>query len=76
MITDLTPYRKHLEEFDLTEQEKLELVNVIYVVSQHLLDKQFGLNGRDTRSMGKKFENTMREIKFKTPKRTSNRKIE
>ena len=74
MITDLTPYRKHLDEFDLTEQEKLELINVIYVVSKHLLDKQFGLKSRDIRSMGQKFEDTMREIKFTTPKRTSNRK--
>ena len=54
MITDLTPYREHLDAFDLTEQEKPELINVIYVVSQHLLEKQFGLKSYDTRSMGQK----------------------
>jgi hypothetical protein len=74
MITDITPYKEHLDEFDLTEQEKLELVNVIYVVSQHLLEKQFGLKSRNTWSMGEHFEDIMWQLKHMTPKRTTNRK--
>ena len=44
MITDLTPYQKHLDAFDLTEQEKLELVNAIWVIGKNILDKKYGLN--------------------------------
>jgi len=29
MITNLTPYRKHIDPFDLTEEQKLELVNSV-----------------------------------------------
>lgn len=44
MITDLTPYRKHVDQFDLSEQEKLELVNAVWMLVENLYDHQLGIN--------------------------------
>lgn len=43
MITDLEPYRKDLEDFDMTDEQKLELVNAIWVIGKTILDRKFGL---------------------------------
>lgn len=43
-MTDLEPYRPYIDEFDLTEEEKLELVNAILQIAEVVLDKQFGLS--------------------------------
>lgn len=43
--TDLEPYRPHIDNFDLTEKQKLELVNAIEQIAQVVLDKKFD---RDT----------------------------
>jgi hypothetical protein len=44
MITDLTPYQKDLEGLDLTKQQKLELVNALWVIAEGIIDKELGLN--------------------------------
>lgn len=44
MITDLTPYRKHVDQFDLTEQEKLDLVNAVWMLVDSVFDYHLGLN--------------------------------
>jgi hypothetical protein len=44
MITDLRPYRKYVDCFDISERQKLELVNTLWVLAQNILDEQFGLN--------------------------------
>ncbi len=44
MITDLTPYRKYVDKFDLTEEQKLELVNAVWVILENYFDLQLGLN--------------------------------
>lgn len=44
MITDLTPYRKHVDQFDLTEEQKLELVNAIWMIVDSVFDQHLGLN--------------------------------
>ncbi|MDX2095985.1 MAG: hypothetical protein SFW64_08640 [Alphaproteobacteria bacterium] len=44
MITDLTPYRKYVDQFDLTEEQKLELVNAVWVILENYFDQQLGLN--------------------------------
>jgi hypothetical protein len=44
MITDLTPYRQHVDQFDLSEQEKLELVNAVWMLVENLYDHQLGIN--------------------------------
>jgi hypothetical protein len=43
MITDLTPYREDMAEFDMTDEQKLELVNAIWVIGKTILDRKFGL---------------------------------
>lgn len=43
MITDLEPYREDLAAFDITDEEKLELVNAIWVIGKNILDRKFGL---------------------------------
>lgn len=43
MITDLEPYREDLAGFDMTDEEKLELVNAIWVIGKNILDRRFGL---------------------------------
>ncbi len=44
MITDLTPYRKHVDQFDLTEAQKLDLVNALRAIVDNLFDQHFGIN--------------------------------
>ncbi len=43
IITDLTPYRKYVDVFHITEKQKLELVNALWVLAESILDEQFGL---------------------------------
>lgn len=43
-ITDLTPYRQYVDHFDMTDEQKLELVNLMQLVAEQILDAQFGLN--------------------------------
>ncbi len=47
MITDLTPYRKYVDRFDISEKRKLELVNALWAIAENILDQQFGLNQPD-----------------------------
>ena len=44
MITDLTPYRKYVDKFDISEKRKLELVNALWAIAENILDQQFGFN--------------------------------
>ena len=48
-ITDLDPYRPYIDNFDLTEEQKLELVNAIEQIARMVLDRQFGLAERNIR---------------------------
>jgi hypothetical protein len=43
MITDLTPYREDMAAFDMSDEQKLELVNAIWVIGKTILDRKFGL---------------------------------
>lgn len=43
-ITDLAPYHKYLDEFDLTDEQKLDLVNAMQTLAQIIVDRQFGLH--------------------------------
>jgi hypothetical protein len=38
MITDLTPYRQYVDTFDLTEEQKLELVNAWWTIINNIYD--------------------------------------
>lgn len=44
MIKDLTPYRQHVDQFDLTDEETLELVNAVLMLVDRVLDHHLGLN--------------------------------
>lgn len=44
MITDITPYRKHVDQFDLTEEQKVELVNAVAMIVESIYDRHFGVN--------------------------------
>ncbi len=44
MITDLTRYRKYVDKFDLTEEQKLELVNSVWVILENYFDQKLGIN--------------------------------
>lgn len=37
----LAPYRPHIDNFDLTEEQKLELVNTIVLMADIILDAKF-----------------------------------
>lgn len=39
----LEPYRPHIDRFDLTEEQKLELVGAIITIADMVLDRQFGM---------------------------------
>ena len=42
-ITDLEPCRPHIDKFDLSEEEKLELVHAIVNIAEVVLDRRFRL---------------------------------
>lgn len=44
MITDLAPYRKYVDQFDLTEAEKLDLVNAVWMIVDSIYDHHLGIN--------------------------------
>jgi hypothetical protein len=44
MITDLTPFKNDLEGLDLTEEQKLDLVNALWVIAENIIDHHLGLN--------------------------------
>lgn len=44
MITDLTPYREDLEGLDLTDAQKLDLVNALWVIAENIIDQHLGIN--------------------------------
>jgi hypothetical protein len=44
MITDLSPYRQYVDQFDLTEEEKLELVNAVWMLVDNIYDYHLGIN--------------------------------
>ncbi len=74
MITDIRPYKEHLDQLDLTEQEKLELVNAIWVIGKHFMDRAFGVHPWDKRKVGHKFQEVMEELNPKSPPRTRTKK--
>jgi len=43
IVTDLTPYRQYVDVFDITEKQKLELVNVLWAIVDNILDQHFGM---------------------------------
>jgi hypothetical protein len=44
IVTDLEPYREYVDCFDISEKQKLELINALWVLAENILDMQFGLN--------------------------------
>lgn len=44
MITDLAPYRDDLEGLDLTDEQKLDLVNALWAIAENIIDHHLGLN--------------------------------
>ncbi len=44
MITDITPYRKYVDHFDLTEEQKLDLVNAVWMLVENFYDHHLGIN--------------------------------
>lgn len=44
MITDLTPYRKHVDQFDLTDAQRLDLVNALWMIVDSIFDSQMRIN--------------------------------
>jgi hypothetical protein len=67
VITDLTPYRKHVDQFDLTEKEKLDLVNAVWMIVDSIYDHHLGLN----QLPGKISNQSLTESNCTEPKRQS-----
>jgi hypothetical protein len=44
MITDLAPYRQYVDQFDLTEEQKLDLVNALWVMLENYFDCKLDIN--------------------------------
>lgn len=44
MITDISRYRKQLDQFDLSEEQKLELVNALWMIVESIYDQHLGIN--------------------------------
>jgi hypothetical protein len=43
MIADLIPYRQYVDKFDLTEQQKLDLVNALHTMVERIYDHHLGI---------------------------------
>jgi len=44
MITDLAPYRKYVDQFDLSDEEKLEWLNAVLMLVESMFDQHLGIN--------------------------------
>ncbi len=44
MAIDLTPFRPYIDNFDLTEEQKIELVTTIIMMVDTVLDSHFRMN--------------------------------
>lgn len=44
LITDITPYRKYVDSFDLTEEQKIELVQMVWNIMESFVDRAFGVH--------------------------------
>jgi hypothetical protein len=42
MITDLTPYRHYVDQFNLTEEEKLAWANAVLMIVESMFDMHLG----------------------------------
>jgi hypothetical protein len=42
MSLDITPYRHHLDGFDLSEAQKAEIIRSVYLVMESFVDLAFG----------------------------------
>ncbi len=42
MLTDVTPYRKYVDQFDISEEKKLELIHSVWNMMQSVVDEAFG----------------------------------
>lgn len=71
MITDLTPYRKHVDQFDLTEEQKLELVNAVWMIVDSVFDQQLGLNRWPPKKPPEKLVKSLAESNCTKTKRQS-----
>lgn len=41
-LTDITPYRKYVDHFDLSEEQKVELIHIIWNIMENFADIAFG----------------------------------
>jgi len=44
MMPDYEEYRAYLDEFDLTEAQKRELIDTVWAIMQSFVDQAFGLH--------------------------------
>ncbi|MFQ5443813.1 MAG: hypothetical protein ACE5EK_04265 [Nitrospinales bacterium] len=44
MSLDLNKYRKYVDDFDLTEEEKTELIQTVFSIMESFVDQAFGLH--------------------------------
>ena len=43
-LQDITPYRKFVDGFDLTEEQKVELIHTVWNMMESFVDRAFGLH--------------------------------
>ena len=41
-LTDIAPYRKFVDDFDLTEDQKSELIHMVWNIMESCADRAFG----------------------------------
>lgn len=44
MQPDIQKYRHYVDRFDLSEEQKLELIHSIWIIMQSFVDKAFGMH--------------------------------
>ena len=44
MPPDLEKYRKHVERFDLSEEQKVELIHTVWTIMESFVDRAFGID--------------------------------
>lgn len=44
MPPDIEKYRKHVDRFDLSEDQKIELIHMVWRIMESFVDRAFGLD--------------------------------
>ncbi len=64
MKPDIEKYRRYVDHFDLSEKQKIDLINTVWRIMQGFVDRAFGIDAVQQAMNDKALENSKRDIKL------------